>query len=445
MAFGKDFKNQLRKDILVEAGKVTELTIVSPKEPPKQVRGKILDENGNPLTNVNVTIRGRSSLGVGGRSIGIYETQKTDEKGEIVFTVSEVGRCDLTISVDDFEPARVEGVIVGDEKIAPEFTVKLKRAKGIEVKGDVEVKALSAKKKPLSKVWVVPVKKQSEDYWEWDWQFERGQFTDKEGKVRFTDLPAGNYIFVGLPPSDNLPIASSQTVSIAKPGTIAVTIVFPTPGRIIGKLVDEKGNPIVGEAVGIWSEERAEEFQGFISFREGDITRDDGSFAFEALPEGTYTFTTSVGFSMGLGTTGQRVFVKSGETVKVTVRVQTVTPTASIAGEVIDDKGNPVKGATVLVNSEPMMKTFTDENGKFAFNELPAIRYGETATYFVTVIKQGFAMRSETVKVEEGKKVEVRLMLELGALIEGQLLDEKGEPIGGMPVYAVPLELACAG
>ncbi len=444
MAFGKDFKNQLRKGILVEAGKVTELTIVSPKEPLKQVRGKILDEDGNPLTNVNVTIQGRSNFGVRGRSMGLHETRKTDENGEIAFTVSEAGRYDLTISVDGFEPARVDGVIVGDEKIAPEFTVKLRRAKVIEIKGDVEVKALSAKKKPLSQVWVVPVKKQGENYWEWDWQFERGQFTDKEGKVRFTNLPAGNYIFVGIPP-DNLPIAESQTVSIAKPGAIATTIVFPAPGRIIGKLVDEKGNPIVGEAVGIWREEGIEEFQGFNSFRENDITRSDGSFTFEALPEGTYTFSTSVGFSMGLGTTGQRVFVKSGETVKVTVRVQTVTPTASIVGEVIDDKGNPVKGATVLVNSEPMMKTFTDENGKFAFNELPAIRYGETATYFVTVTKQGFAMRSETVKVEEGKKAEVRLMLELGAVIEGQLLDEKGEPIGGMPIYAVPLELACAG
>jgi protocatechuate 3,4-dioxygenase beta subunit len=428
---------------LVEAGKVTELTIVSPKEPPKQVRGRILDENGNPLANVNVTIRGRGSPTVSGASAVPYETRKTDENGEIAFTVYEVGRYDLTIFVDGFEPARVEGVIVGDERIAPEFTVKLKRAKGVEVKGDVEVKALSAKGKPLSQVWVVPVKKQGETYWEWDWQFERGQFTDKEGKARFTNLPAGDYIFVGIPPSDDLPIPESQTVSIAKPGTVAMTIVFPTPGQIIGKLVDEKGNPIVGEAVGIWREEETGgEFHGF---EDEDITRSDGSFSFEALPEGTYTFATSVGFPMGLGTTGQRVFVKSGETVKVTVRVHTVTPTASIVGEVIDNKGNPVKGATVLVISEPMMKTFTDENGKFVFSELPAIWYGEAATYLVTVSKQGFATRSETVKVEEGKKVEVKLMLELGAVLEGQLLDEKGEPIGGMPIYAVPLELACAG
>jgi hypothetical protein len=60
-------------------------------------------------------------------------------------------------------------------------------------------------------------------------------------------------------------------------------------------------------------------------------------------------------------------------------------------------------------------------------------------------MKPGFASRSETVKIEGGKSPEVGLMLEPGALIEGQLVSEKGEPAGGMPVYAVPEELACAG
>ncbi len=74
------------------------------------------------------------------------------------------------------------------------------------------------------------------------------------------------------------------------------TIVFPTCGRIVGKLVDEKGSPISGEAVGIWREEKIEEeFRGFMVLNENGITRGDGSFSFEALPKGTYTSITSVG------------------------------------------------------------------------------------------------------------------------------------------------------
>ncbi len=429
---------------MVEAGKTTELTIVAPKEPPKQVRGKVLDEEGKPLANVAVRIQEESDSTVKGRRFLVYHQQKTNEAGELSFVVYEVGRYNLTISAEGFEPSRVEGIIVGDEKVAPEFVVKLKRAKAVEVKGDIEIKVTSENGKPMSKVWVVPVKKQGEDPWNWDWQFERGQFTDKEGKVRFSGLPAGDYIFVGLPLSDNLPIAQSQTVSIAKPGTLKTTLSFPKTGKIVGKLVDEKGKPIAGEAVGILRMEESA-FIGFRAYKESDITRSDGSFIFDGLPEGTYMFSSSVGFPQGLTTTGQSVFVRGGETVEVTVRVRTDMPTVSIVGEVFDDKGKPVQGATVLVNSEPMLKTFTDENGRFAFNELPAFRFGEPATYWVTAIKQGFAMRSETVKVEEGKKAEVRLVLEPGAIIEGQLVDERGEPIGGMLVYAVPLELACAG
>jgi hypothetical protein len=92
-----------------------------------------------------------------------------------------------------------------------------------------------------------------------------------------------------------------------------------------------------------------------------------------------------------------------------------------------------------------MLRAVTDENGRFSFSEIPAFRYNRPATYSVTVMKPGFASRSETVKIEGGKSPEVRLMLEPGALIEGQLVNEKGEPVGGMPVYAVPEELACAG
>lgn len=433
----------MRKDISVEANQITEVTIVSPQEPSRQVKVKVLDEEGKPLANVAVRVKGKRNTDFTGSYPSLYHDQKLDETGILTFVAPEPGRYNLTIFADGFEPARVEGIVVGDENVASEFFVKLKREKAVEVKGDVEVQALSPRGKPMSKVWVVPVRKQGESYWEWDWQFERGQFTDKEGKTRFIGLPAGDYIFLGLPPSDNLPLAESPTVSIVKPGTFKVRLTFPLTGRIVGKLVDEKGNPIAGELVGIWKDEG--ELKDFWLSRETDITQSDGSFVFEGVPEGTYTFGSSVGFPQGLATTGQKVFVKGGKTVKVTVCVRTDKPTASIVGEVFDDKGNPVKGATVLVNSEPMLKTFTDENGRFAFNEIPAFRFGERATYSVTVMKRGFAMGLETVKVDEGKKVEVRLSLVPGAVIEGQLVDEKGEPIGGMPAYAVPQELACAG
>jgi protocatechuate 3,4-dioxygenase beta subunit len=433
----------LRKGIVVEAGKTTEVVIVAPKEPPKTVSGQVLDEEGKPLANVMVRVRGRANASVSGFVPHAYADTPTDNEGRINFAVQEPGHYSLTIQVDGYEPAKVDGLVVGDEKVASEFVVKLKRAK--EVKGTVEVQVLSANGSPVKGVWVTPVKKQGEGAFEWEWLIDRGQFSDKNGLVRLNDLPAGDYIFVGIPPSDRLPVAISPTVTVVSAEKVKVTISVPATGRIVGKLVDKKGNPIAGEFVSVWKEDETQEERLLGYNLPTAVTKSDGSFTLENLPEGSYIISTSFGVAVGLVTTWQNVRVRGGETAKVTVTVISEMPTVSITGEVIDSSGKPVSGATVLVNSEPMLRAVTDENGRFSFSELPAFRYGGPATYFVTVMKPGFASRSETVKIEGGKSPEVRLMLEPGALIEGQLVNEKGEPVGGMPVYAVPEELACAG
>jgi protocatechuate 3,4-dioxygenase beta subunit len=434
----------LRKGILVEAGKTTEVVIVAPKEPTKTVSGQVLDEEGKPLANVMVRVRGRANASVSGFVPHAYADTPTDNEGRINFAVQEPGHYSLTIQVDGYEPAKVDGLVVGDEKVAPEFVVRLKRAK--EVKGTVEVQVLSANGSPMKGVWVAPLREQSEDRFApfGEWLIERGQFSDKNGLVRFNDLPAGDYTFIGIPPSDKLPVAATPKVTVASAEKVKVTLSFPATGRIVGKLVDEKGNPIAGEFVSVWREESVQEERS-LGREPTTVTKSDGSFTLENLPEGTYTISTSFGVTVGLITTGHRVYVRKGETAKATVTVISEMPTVSITGEVIDSSGKPVSGATVLVNSEPMLRAVTDENGRFAFSELPAFRYNRPATYFVTVMKSGFASRSETVKIGDGKSPEVRLMLEPGALIEGQLVSEKGEPVGGMPVYAVPEELACAG
>jgi protocatechuate 3,4-dioxygenase beta subunit len=435
----------LRKGILVEAGKTTEVVIVAPKEPTKTVSGQVLDEEGKPLANVMVRVRGEAKATVSGLLPLAYADTPTDNEGRINFAVQEPGHYSLTIQVDGYEPAKVDGLVVGDEKVAPEFVVRLKRAK--EVKGAVEVQVLSANGSPVKGVWVAPLREQSEDRFApfGEWLIERGQFSDKNGLVRLNDLPAGDYIFVGIPPSDRLPVAISPTVTVASAEKVKVTISVPATGRIVGKLVDEKGNPIAGEFVSVWREESVQDEESLRYDWPTAVTKSDGSFTLENLPEGSYIIATSFGVAGGLVTTWQNVRVRGGETAKVTVTVRNEMPTVSITGEVIDSSGKPVSGATVLVNSEPMLRAVTDENGRFSFSELPAFRYNRPATYSVTVMKPGFASRSETVKIEGGKSPEVRLMLEPGALIEGQLVSEKGEPVGGMPVYAVPEELACAG
>jgi hypothetical protein len=148
----------LRKGIVVEAGKTTEVVIVAPKEPTKTVSGQILDEEGKPLANVMVRVRGKANASVSGFVPHAYADTPTDNEGRINFAVQEPGHYSLTIQVDGYEPAKVDGLVVGDEKVASEFVVKLKRAK--EVKGTVEVQVLSANGSPMKGVWVAPLREQ---------------------------------------------------------------------------------------------------------------------------------------------------------------------------------------------------------------------------------------------------------------------------------------------
>jgi predicted aspartyl protease len=124
----------LRKGILVEAGKKTEVVIVAPKEPTKTVSGQILDEEGKPLANVMVRVRGKANASVSGFVPHAYADTPTDNEGRINFAVQEPGHYSLTIQVDGYEPAKVDGLVVGDEKVASEFVVKLKRAKELKVR-----------------------------------------------------------------------------------------------------------------------------------------------------------------------------------------------------------------------------------------------------------------------------------------------------------------------
>jgi len=165
----------LRKGIVVEAGKTTEVVIVAPKDPPKTVSGQILDEEGKPLANVMVKVRGMANATVSGSVPYAYADSSTDDEGRINFAVQDFGHYSLTIQVDGYEPARIDGLVVGDEKVTPEFVVKLKRAK--EVKGAAEVKVLSVNGSPMEGVWVAPLRKRGEDPdpFDWDWQIERGR------------------------------------------------------------------------------------------------------------------------------------------------------------------------------------------------------------------------------------------------------------------------------
>jgi hypothetical protein len=114
------------------------------------------------------------------------------------------------------------------------------------------------------------------------------------------------------------------------------------------------------------------------------------------------------------------------------------TGTAVIAGTLLTDEPDPrpvrraTVGATVQTGRRPVM-TVTDDNGRFTLRNLPAGAYILSATKpsFVTAYygaKRPGRGPGVPVVVANGQRVEIAMKMLRGAVITGQVFDQRGQP-----------------
>lgn len=129
-----------------------------------------------------------------------------------------------------------------------------------------------------------------------------------------------------------------------------------------------------------------------------------------------------------------------------------VAGTSSIAGVIVDQDRQPVRRASVSLggNAQPARTVVTDDGGRFLFAAIPAGRYT------ITVKKPGYPQMSygaraafrtgSGVVVAEGQALAgLSMTLARGAVIEGTVYDEQGQPAPGVPVQAWELRTALGG
>jgi hypothetical protein len=126
------------------------------------------------------------------------------------------------------------------------------------------------------------------------------------------------------------------------------------------------------------------------------------------------------------------------------------TGTASISGSVVIDDGSgasrPARRTVVtLAGAElrPSRGAITDDQGRFVFDRLPAGRFMLTAVRTSFITSQFGAKRAgrpgTAIAVGAGQAVsDLVVRLWPGAVIAGVIRDERGEPIEGVPVNAIP-------
>ncbi|HWW86440.1 MAG TPA: carboxypeptidase-like regulatory domain-containing protein [Vicinamibacterales bacterium] len=199
--------------------------------------------------------------------------------------------------------------------------------------------------------------------------------TDRNGRYEFTDLPGGRYTvlaskvgYVTLIYGQRRPLAAGQVLNI-RPGELVERIDFALPrgGVIVGRVLDEFGDPAGGVQVAALRSEFAQRRRHLRALARV-TTNDIGEYRLFDLPPSQYYVSASrptdsadesrdrSGYApayypaAGSPAEAQRLHVGAGQTLSdINVTLSPVR-TSRISGTAIDSRGEPLAGGSVTVD-----------------------------------------------------------------------------------------------
>ncbi|SES72224.1 carboxypeptidase regulatory-like domain-containing protein [Stigmatella erecta] len=182
------------------------------------------------------------------------------------------------------------------------------------------------------------------------------------------------------------------------------------PAAAMEITVSAEGRRVEGADVVLWIES-----QGI--FRSDRPSGPDGVVPMRGLPGGSYWMVAS--HPDYQPSERQQVKVEDGQTLKLTAELR---PGAMLSGDVVDDQGTPVSGATLVVvprGSEPVA---SDARGHFEIRALKPDR-----TYRVEARHPGYDQETPVDGRPGGDAVKV--VLKRRPLFRGRVLSEDGSPL----------------
>ena len=353
--------------LLVRAG-VANAELVLQRIRSVLVYGKITDDVGNPLEGVQVRALG-SKLKVLSNNSGDYE---------ILTGPSKAGQPPvLDFSLEGYQDARqrVEGVL-GSEAPEVKLDVQLEwesNAPKVAVYGLV----FGPGTEPVTGATVWLSSSEVNVY-------ERAR-SGSSGEYRFDDVRVGNAYTIGVEPRDeNYAAFRSESLSIG-PGDLNYDVKLEATGfaDLYGALTDLSGAPL-GDFM-LWA-------------RNTDVARQkpmrvqtdgSGQFRLEQIPAGSIKLESRS--QPWLQVTG--ILLKPGDSRRVQIPLD--WGRRWLLGQVVDDQGNPVSRAKVVLQwtesfadlrSQSRREVMSDQGGYFALSNLDADQYT------VTVRATGFAL-----------------------------------------------------
>jgi len=369
--------------------------------PPLRVSGRVVDEAGDPIEGVRVTVRRKGQSG-DMRRMGMFVSGSTrpavtDAEGRYVVRNAPAGELEVLFEHRRYEEVKQDLSLRPDVRDTDLEKTVLPRGEGIE--GIV----LDERGEPLAGARVSAnstgqVRPGSGRTW-------GSAKTDLEGRLEIYGLRKGEY---RLRASYHGRYAAEVVV---ESGTKDVRIRMREAGRLAGRARGVNGMPVPGAQV------RARVSDPSDPNRNENVgwtrTDPDGRFSLDSLPPDRP-------FQLTITHDAYREATFQGVVAQATERVFVLDPGVRVAGIVVDADGAPVANAQVFVAGGTNKSVTTDADGRF---EAGGLHEGEIK---VTLLEsgQGF-IKTEPRVVTPGDR-NIRLVAIEGESIKGKVVDAEG-------------------
>jgi uncharacterized GH25 family protein len=438
----KDYRSA-EMPLLVTAGTETPVTLTL--DAGQSISGRVVDEAGAGIAEARVTVQRFSGGGM------VHETRTTEADGS--FRVGGIDGKGFTVEGEKkgFVATQLAGIDAG----AADLVVTLRLG------GTIVGTVLDPSRKPLPAFRVVANRKgegaPSPTNWRRMMASNLGtEFEDPDGKFRIEGLEPGAYALEAR--SQGFAPGSVEGVAVEAGAETAVEIVVDAGHAVSGVVVRKAdGAPVAGAVVrvpgeGIFGDmdfdmgegdvtgledldvEGADQARGLMGgLAKSQVeTGADGRFTLAGLEKGTVRITAKAkGLAPG---TARGVQVPASQEVRIELAEEGV-----VEGVVTDASGAAVEGAMVMLQRLPTFMRFARTDAK-GYYRVPGLAGG---SYLFYVMQNpgagagGFNLKSETVRVEEGRTVRKDHRIGEGTKVKGTVT-RAGKPVGGVMVMLFP-------
>lgn len=373
-------------------------------EPGQPVAGRVVDENGQPISDAQVTAYKQREGGAGGANRGPFNFQIdpedfdflalsastnrrsaiSDSKGHFTVPALEPGKYRFTARHPDLAKSSAKDVEVKAGAPTPEFEIRLDAGGGVE--GTVTGLGM----RPLADALMVAFSIQAGTM--------RSSPTDKAGYYRIDGLPPGQYVIFKSrldERADNIPLElmsnmrlKTVTVKQGKLARLDVQDEGEDGVRVFG-VVREGGAPVPRALVTLLGSDR----DGLLGMGvRANAANMEGRYELVGIKPGSYVMQVTRFQGQPVQTTFE--IDVPGEVHEFAFDI--ALPTSSITGCVLDTRGAPVAGMQVSLGSADgalsgaeglvgmiaqngLAQARTDQDGKFTLRSVAAGNYRLTA------------------------------------------------------------------